>query len=84
MAYDKHPPLCLTLTFLDGMVDFSSRESIRVLFKDAQAGAGTEVDPLAAINGPGVSIGSLSLPPQAVLYSGNEMAEVSVKAQFSL
>ena len=54
MAYDEYPPLCLTLTFLDGMVDFSSHESIRVLFKDAQAGAGTEIDLLATIHGAGV------------------------------
>lgn len=47
-------PLDLTLIFFDRMFHFARHESIRVLLKDAQAGAGTEVDPLAAIGGAGV------------------------------
>ncbi len=45
--------LILTLIFFDGMFHLARNEWIRVLLENAQAGAGAEINPLAAIDNAG-------------------------------
>ena len=42
------------LIFLEGMLHFAGHERIRILLKDAQKGAGAEIDAFAAIDDAGV------------------------------
>ena len=53
------PPHFLTLIFFERMLHFAGHEWIRVLLKDAQAGASTEINALAMIHGAGI-IGRVS------------------------
>ena len=46
--------LVLTLIFLGGMFHFTSHERIRILLKDAQTGAGAEINSFAAIDSAGI------------------------------
>ena len=48
------PPVWILIS-LEGMLHFACNEWIGILLKDAQAGAGAEVDPLAAMDGTGKS-----------------------------
>ena len=43
------------IAFVDGVLDFSRHKRIGIPFKGAQAGAGAEIDPLAAIQGAGIN-----------------------------
>ena len=45
------------LIFLDGMFHITCQEWLRVLFEDTQAGAGTEIEALAMIDGAGIVFG---------------------------
>ena len=56
MAYDDVPQF-LTLFFLEGIFHLDCHERIRILFKDAQAGAGAKIDALTAIHGAGIMHG---------------------------
>lgn len=42
------------IAFVDGVFDFSSHKGIGIPLEGAQAGAGAEIDRLAAIHGAGV------------------------------
>jgi hypothetical protein len=84
MAYDEYPLCFLTLIFFAGMFHFACHKWIRILLEDSQAGTRTKINPLAAINGAGVIGWVFEYPPQVVLYSGDEVAVVSVKFWLSL